>query len=74
MKPKDITLYLDMDNTMVLFSTRDNEEEQLGKMYNKGFYLGLGPAFGLRNVLNVLRKVGFNVKILSGLIDSPYVE
>jgi hypothetical protein len=74
MKPKDVTLYLDMDNTMVLFSTRDDEEEQLKKMHNKGFYLGLSPAFGLRNVLNVLRKVGFNVKVLSGLIDSPYVE
>lgn len=73
MKVKDLTFYLDMDNSMVIFSTRENEEEQLAKMYDKGFYLGLEPAEKLEEVLKVLRDRGASVKVLSGLINSPFV-
>lgn len=73
MRVRDLTFYLDMDNSMVIFSTRENEEEQLAKMHDKGFFLKLEPAFGLELVLSTLRELGATVKVLSGLIDSPYV-
>lgn len=73
-KKEDCIVYLDMDNVLVQFSTRENEEEQLKRMYNKGFYLGLSPSLGAFRVIEMLQYCGIRYKIISGLIDSPYVR
>lgn len=73
-RKEDCVIYLDMDNTLVLFSTRESEEEQLKKMYNKGFYRSLPPMYGAFMMIEVLNSCGLKVKVISGLIDSPYVR
>lgn len=72
--PEELTVYFDLDNTLALWSTRKTDKKSLKKMYRKGFYENLPEVFGASEVVKLLRYVGVNVKIISGLIDSPYVE
>lgn len=72
LKPCEVDLYFDMDNTLCLFSPFGDIETSCRVMYQEGFYRELlcfpeAPAV-LENLLNI----GFNVKILSSCVDSEY--
>lgn len=73
-KKTDVCVYIDMDDTAMIFSDLSNTEEQLVKMYEKGFYLGLKPNKNAAEVIKVIKDIGIKVKILSGTINSPYCE
>lgn len=69
-----ITIWYDMDNTLALFSTKGKESEALEKMHEQGYFENLEVLDGAKSVLWVLNQNGFDVRILSALIDSPFVE
>lgn len=71
-KPDEIILYFDMDNTLALFSPFGEVEKSMRAAYSKGFYRELLCFPEAPPVLENLQRIGFNVKILSSCIDSPY--
>ena len=71
-KPKDVTIYFDMDNVLCLFSVFGNENTALRKMYHKGFYKELVCFPEAPAVIENLQRMGFKIKILSACIDTPY--
>lgn len=73
-KSDEITICFDMDNTLCLFSPFGNIEQAMKNMHKKGFYKNLTCFPEARNVIETLQKYGFNVKILSACIDSPYCK
>ncbi|WP_324823552.1 5' nucleotidase, NT5C type [Sinanaerobacter sp. ZZT-01] len=72
LKPNDVDIYFDMDNTLCLFSPFGDVESSCRVMYQKGFYRELLCFPEAPSVLYNLQGIGFNVKILSSCIDSPY--
>lgn len=71
---RDITIYFDLDNTLALFNVKGEQEQALINMYNKGFYENLYCFPEVPSVLYQLKASGFNVKILSSCIDTPYCK
>jgi len=71
-RPEDVDIYVDMDNTICLFSIHGKEPEALVKMYEEGYYKNLPVLDDAVKVLPVLQAIGFNVFILSACINSPY--
>ena len=68
------TIFYDMDNTLALFSIKGEEGESLEKMFEKGFFRNL-PVLGNAVIaLKVLINAGFDVRILSACVDSPYCK
>lgn len=74
LKPKDITFYFDLDNTLCLFSVHGKEKEALESMYQPGFYENLEMLDDGIKVIPVLQAIGFKVKILTSCIDSEYCK
>ena len=74
LKPEDITIYFDMDNTLAIFSYFGNDEEALKKANRKGFYRNLACFEEAPAVIEVLQKIGFKVKILSVYLDTKYCK
>lgn len=74
LKPSDITIYYDIDNTLALFSIHGKEEEALKNMHLKGFYESLPLLDDGVKVIPVLQSIGFKVKIISACIDSTYCK
>lgn len=74
LKPEDITIYFDMDNTLAIFSYFGNDEEALKKANRKGFYRNLQCFEEAPAVIEVLQKIGFKVKILSVYLDTEYCK
>jgi len=72
LRPDQITIYYDMDNTLARFSIWGKEPEALEQMHQKGYYRNLPPLDGGEIVIPVLQRLGFNVKILSACIDSKF--
>lgn len=66
-------IYFDMDNVLVNFSTVENEPRQLQRMYSQGFYVNLPQNEDVCNKFIDLYLDGYDVAVISGLIDSPYV-
>ena len=73
-KPEDITIYLDMDNVLCLFSVFGDEETAVKRMFHKGYYKELQCFPEAPAVIENLQRVGFTVKILSSCVDSPYCK
>lgn len=71
-KPSEVTIYFDMDNTLCLFSPFGDVGGACRAMYQKGFYRELICFPEAPAVLENLVNIGFNIKILSSCIDSPY--
>lgn len=72
LKPYEVDIYFDMDNTLCLFSPFGDIETSCRAMYQKGFYRELLCFSEAPVVLDNLQNIGFNVKILSSCIDSKY--
>ena len=70
-RPQEVTIYFDLDNTLALFSPY-GDPDSLRKMWHKGFYRNLPCFREVPYVLNELKNQGFNIKILSSCINSPY--
>ena len=68
------TIFYDMDNTLALFSIKGEEGESLEKMFEKGFFRNLPVLENAVIALKVLVKAGFDVRILSACVDSPYCK
>lgn len=69
-----LTIWYDMDNTLAKFSIKGLESMALEMMHSKGYFYNLPVLDGAESVLPTLDLIGFDVRILSALIDSPYVE
>ena len=74
LKPSDITIYFDMDNTLAIFSYFGNDDEALKKANRKGFYRNLQCFEEAPAVIETLQRIGFNVKILSVYLDTKYCK
>lgn len=74
LKPEDVTIFFDMDNTLCLFCIYGKSQEALDKMYSQGFYRNLQCFSEAPYVIKTLQNIGFNVKILSSCIDTPFVK
>ena len=73
-KHTEVTIYFDLDNTLCLFSPFGRVQQSIKAMYNKGFFLDL-PCFPeAPYVLSNLKSMGYNTKILSTCINSPYCK
>jgi len=68
------TIFYDMDNTLALFSIKGEEGQALEKMFEKGFFRNLPVLENSIIALKVLVKSGFDVRILSACVDSPYCK
>lgn len=68
------TIFYDMDNTLALFSIKGQEGESLEKMFEKGFFRNLPVLENAVIALKVLVKSGFDVRILSACVDSPFCK
>lgn len=64
----DLKFYLDMDNVLVYFSDKDNEEYQLSRVLEKEFYLRLRPNKGAYRLIKLFDRIGIEYNILSGLV------
>jgi len=74
LKPEEVTIFFDMDNTLCLFSVYGKEQESLIKMYSQGFYRNLQCFSEAPYVVETLQKIGFHIKILSACIETPFVK
>lgn len=72
LKPYEVDIYFDMDNTLCLFSPFGDIETSCRVMNQEGFYRELLCFPEAPAVLYNLQTIGFNVKILSSCIDSKY--
>ena len=73
-KPEDITIYLDMDNVLCLFSVFGNEDTAVRRMFHKGYFKELQCFPEVPAVIENLQRIGFKIKVLSSCIDSPYCK
>ena len=73
-KPSEVTIYFDLDNTLALFSVYGTEDKTLKTMYSPRFFKELLVFSEAPFVLENLLRIGYNVKILSSCIDSPYCK
>lgn len=71
--PSELTIYLDMDETLVDFSGELGLQNALRNMRQRDFYRNLYPNPGAWAIVNWLRDNGFGLKVISGVIDSPFV-
>lgn len=72
LKPEDVTIIFDMDNTLCLYSVNGDDETALKQMWNKNYYKNL-PCFAeAPSVIEALQRMGFRIKILSACISSKY--
>ena len=67
-------IFYDIDNTLAIFSTKNQEGESLERMFEKGFFLNLKPMEQIQEVLAGLMYGGHEVYLLSACIDSPYCK
>ena len=67
-------IFYDIDNTLAIFSTKNQEGESLERMFEKGFFLNLKPMEQIQEVLAGLMYEGHEVYLLSACIDSPYCK
>jgi len=74
LKPSDITIYYDIDNTLALFSIHEREPEALAQMTEEGFYRNLPALDDGIKVIPVLQAMGFKVKLLSACIETTYCK
>lgn len=72
LKPEDITIYLDMDNTLCIFSHYGDDDDALKKARRKGYYRNLPCFHEAPSTVETLQKIGFKVKIISACIDTKY--
>ena len=68
------TIFYDMDNTLALFSIKGSEDEALEEMFEKGFFRNLPVLENAVIALKALQMMGFDVRILSACVDSPYCK
>lgn len=74
LRPEDVTIYFDMDNTLAIFSYFGNDDEALKKANRKGFYRNLQCFEEAPGVIETLQMIGFRVKILSVYLDTKYCK
>lgn len=74
LKPEDVTIIFDMDNTLCLYSRDGDDATALKLMWSKNFYKNLPCFQEAPATIELLQKMGFKVKILSSCIDSKYCK
>ncbi len=74
LKPEDITIIFDMDNTLCLYSRDGDDATALKLMWNKNYYKNLPCFQEAPAVIELLQKMGFKIKILSSCINSKYCK
>lgn len=74
LNPKDVYLFIDMDNTLFIYSKDSNDELSLELQNQRGFFKNLEPYQGAPEILFKLKEMGFNVRILSACMDNDYCE
>lgn len=74
LKPEEITIIFDMDNTLCLYSVNGDDETALKLMWNKNYYKNLRCFDEAPAVIEALQKMGFKIKILSACISSKYCK
>lgn len=74
LKPEEVTIYFDMDNTLCLFCIYGKSEEAIRDMYSQGFYRNLKCFPEARFVIETLQHIGFNIKIISACVETPFVK
>lgn len=74
LKPKDVHLFFDMDNTLFIFSVNSRDDISLKLQENEGFFKNLKPMNGAPETLLKLKDLGFNIYILSACMDNEYCE
>jgi len=72
LKPEDITIYFDMDNTLCIFSYHGDDESALKKAQTKGYYRNLLCFQEAPATIETLQRIGFKIKIISACIDTKW--
>ena len=72
LKPNEVTLFFDMDNTLALFSEFGDDETALSRSGKKGYYKNLKCFEEVPDVISVLQRIGFNVRIISACVNTRY--
>ena len=67
-------LFYDMDNTIALFSHKNNPNIALERMFEKGYFRNLPIMPNTMETLSGLQWEGHDVYILSACIDTPYCK
>lgn len=74
LKPEDITIFFDMDNTLAIFSYNGDDETALKKASKKNYYRNLECFEEAASTIETLQMIGFKVKILSVYLDTAYCK
>ena len=74
LRPEDITILFDMDNTLCLYSRDGDDATALKLMWNKNYYKNLPCFQEAPATIELLQKMGFKIKILSACIKSKYCK
>lgn len=74
LKPSEITIYFDIDNTLGIFSYYGNDALALKKSQMKGFFRNIQCFEEAPYVIETLQNMGFNIKIITSCINTPYCK
>jgi 5'(3')-deoxyribonucleotidase len=74
LRPQDINIFLDMDNTILKFSVGRNDALSLELQKFQGFFENLDPYKEAPFVVLMLMQMGFNVYILSACQDNGHCK
>lgn len=74
LKPNQISIFFDMDNTLFIYSKDSNDELSLELQKNRGFFENLEPYKEGPEVLKKLMDLGYNVFILSACMNNDYCK